>query len=217
MAAVPVWAERAVDRSPATRRHRERQVEQATLVVDAARRLLAERGDRFTTQELVKEAGIGLPTFYRLFGGKDQLLLTLFEDLISEHCALLEAAAAEFTDPIARLRFMITATVQATGGGAEGRIMTAQYWRLHELFPGEMARATQQYADLLVRQLEVAGSEGRVDSASTRRDAWFTTKLVVAVFHAYAFADAGMDTDLGSVADELWTYCRRALGITDDV
>ena len=184
------------------------------MVIEAARRLLAERGHRFTTQELVKEAGIGLPTFYRLFGSKDQLLLTLFEDLISEHCALLEAAAAELSNPSAWLRFVITATVQASGAGAEGRIMTAEYWRLHELFPGEMARATQQYADLLVRQLESARGEDGVDSASAQRDAWFITKLVVAVFHHVAFDAA--DTDSGSLADELWTFCRKVLGITDD-
>ena len=214
MTAVSVSAERAVDRSPATRRYRDRQIEQATVVIEAARRLLAQRGDRFTAQELVKEAGIGLPTFYRLFGSKDQLLLTLFDDLVSEHCALLEAAAAELPDPIARLRFIITATVQ-TSGGAEGRIMTAEYWRLHELFPAEMARATQQYADLLMRQLELARGEGRAESVSARRDAWFTTKLVVATFHHVAFDDA-TGTDAASVADELWTYCRKALGITDD-
>ena len=70
-------------------RTRARQIEQAQAIVAAARRLIAERGERFTTQELVKEAGVALQTFYRLFGGKDQLLLAVFEDLIAESCAEL--------------------------------------------------------------------------------------------------------------------------------
>ena len=87
------WAERAADRSPAgaavaARRGRS---SRRTLIVAAARRLIAERGERFTTQELVKEAGVALQTFYRIFGGKDQLLLAVFEDLIAESCAEYEA------------------------------------------------------------------------------------------------------------------------------
>jgi hypothetical protein len=47
--AIP-WAERAADRSPVVQRSRARQIEQAKVIVDAARRLIAERGERFTTQ-----------------------------------------------------------------------------------------------------------------------------------------------------------------------
>ena len=73
-------------------RSRARQIEQAKAVVAAARRLIVERGDQFTTQELVKEAGVALQTFYRIFGGKDQLLLAVFEDLIAESLRYEEAA-----------------------------------------------------------------------------------------------------------------------------
>ena len=86
-------------------------MEQATLIVDAARRLIAERGERFTTQELVKEAGVALQTFYRIFAGKDQLLLAVFDDLIAESCAEYEAAAADLPDPVSRLRFYVTVPI----------------------------------------------------------------------------------------------------------
>src|SRR5262245_49679234 len=103
------WAERAADRSPAVQRSRARQIEQAQVIVKAARRLIAERGERFTTQELVKEAGVALQTFYRLFAGKDQLLLAVFEDLIAQSCGEYEQVARELPDPVARLRFYVTA------------------------------------------------------------------------------------------------------------
>ena len=114
------WAERAADRSPAVQRSRARQMEQAHVVVEAAKRLIAERGDSFTTQELVKEAGVALQTFYRLFGGKDQLLLAVFEDLIAENCARYEESARDLPDPVARLRFYVTVAVESRGRRQDG-------------------------------------------------------------------------------------------------
>ena len=69
------WAERAAERSPVVQRSRDRGVEQAKSIVAAARRLMESKGPSFTTQELIKEAGIALQTFYRYFPGKDYLLL----------------------------------------------------------------------------------------------------------------------------------------------
>jgi TetR/AcrR family transcriptional regulator len=208
------WAERAADRSPTLQRSRARQIEQAKGIVDAARRLIAERGAQFTTQDLVKEAGVALQTFYRLFAGKDQLLLAVFEDLIAENCARYEEAASVLADPVDRLHFYVTQTVRSLGheGGETlgPRFVTAEHWRLYQIFPEEMAAATQPFTDLVVRQLELAVAEGRLAPTDIERDAWFVTKLVMAVFHHYAFADAPLDA-LG-VSDQLWTFCRAALG-----
>jgi AcrR family transcriptional regulator len=213
-AAAPLpWAERAADRSPAVQRSRARQMEQAQVVVDAARRLIVERGDRFTTQELVKEAGVALQTFYRLFGGKDQLLLAVFEDLIAESCARYEEAARDLPDPVARLRFYIRATVGNIGDTSVGvgpQFVTAQHWRLYQLFPEEMAHATQHFTDLVARQVELAAAEGLLTPRDPQRDAWFVTKLVMAVFHHYAFA--GPPPDPATVDEELWRFCLAALG-----
>ena len=107
------WAERAADRSPVVQRSRDRGVEQATSIVAAARRLMESKGPSFTTQELIKEAGIALQTFYRYFPGKDYLLLAVIEDVIDENCAVFRKQAAKLPDPIERLRYYVTATVQA--------------------------------------------------------------------------------------------------------
>ena len=207
------WAERAADRSPAVQRSRARQIEQAQAIVKAARRLIAERGERFTTQELVKEAGVALQTFYRLFAGKDQLLLAVFEDMIAESCELYEQAARELPDPVARLRFYVTAALETISSDAADigpRFVTAEHWRLHELFPEEMSQATQPFTALVTRQLEVATAEGVLSSADPSRDAWFVTKLVMAVFHHYAFADRA--PDMRAIGDDLWGFCLTALG-----
>jgi AcrR family transcriptional regulator len=206
------WAERAADRSPAVQRSRARQIEQAQAIVEAARRLIAERGERFTTQELVKEAGVALQTFYRLFAGKDQLLLAVFEDMIAESCSQYEEAARDLPDPVARLRFYVTAAQQSAITGTTDigpRFVTAEHWRLYQLFPQEMSQATQPFADLVARELEAAVAEGALSSADPASDAWFVTKLVMAVFHHYAFAES--DPATRDVSDDLWGFCLRAL------
>ncbi len=212
--AVPTnWAERIADRSEAVQRSRARQIEQAHAIVAAARRLIVERGDQFTTQELVKEAGVALQTFYRIFGGKDQLLLAVFEDLIAESCADYERQAEALPDPIARLHFYIAVTVGGvteTSYGIGPRFVTAEHWRLHQLFPEEMAHATQHFADMVERQLALAVEEGLATSTDMPGDSWFITKLVMATFHHYAYSEAPPDRTV--IAEDLWSFCRRAIG-----
>jgi TetR/AcrR family transcriptional regulator len=207
------WAERVADRSESVQRSRARQIEQAQAIVAAARRLIMERGDQFTTQELVKEAGVALQTFYRIFGGKDQLLLAVFEDLIAESCADYERAAEALPDPIARLHFYVSVTVGGSADASYGiapRFVTAEHWRLHQLFPEEMAHATQHFTDLVERQLQLAVDDGLATSTNVTGDSWFVTKLVMATFHHYAYAE--VSTDRAAIAEDLWSFCLRAIG-----
>jgi AcrR family transcriptional regulator len=207
------WAERLADRSESVQRSRARQIEQAQEIVAAARRLITVRGDQFTTQELVKEAGVALQTFYRIFESKDRLLLAVFEDLIAESCVDYERAAEALPDPIARLHFYVTVTVGSVSEASYGigpRFVTAEHWRLHQLFPEEMAQATQHFTDLVQRQLVAAGEQGLLQPSDPERDAWYVTKLVMAVFHHYAYAES--DADPAAIGEELWDFCLRALG-----
>ena len=206
-------AERAADRSPAVARSRTRQIEQAQAIIDAARRLIADRGDRFTTQELVKEAGVALQTFYRLFESKDRLLLAVVGTMIAEYCAQAEEAAEELPDAVARLRFYVISAVQSVGSDPNGlgpRFVTAQHWRLHELFPDEISEATQPFTDMVFRQLEIATAAGMLRPSDPERDAWFVTKLVMAIFHHYAFVEAEPDAE--AIGASLWSFCHAALG-----
>ena len=106
------WAERVADQSPSVQRSKDRSVEQARSIVAAARRLAETKGPSFTTQELIKEAGIALQTFYRYFQGKDALLLAVIEDVIEEACQAYREQAAALSDPVERLRFYVTATIK---------------------------------------------------------------------------------------------------------
>jgi hypothetical protein len=73
-----------------------------------------------------------------------------------------------------------------------------------------MAQATQPFADLVARQLRAASAEGLVTTTEPERDSWFITKLVMAVFHHYAYVDPEPDTR--AIGEDLWAFCRNAVG-----
>lgn len=205
------WAERAADRSPVVQRSRSRGVQQARAIVEAARRLIGERGPSFTTQELIKEAGIALQTFYRYFPGKDHLLLAVIEDIIDESCTTYRERARQLPDPVARLRYYVTTVVGSIGGEMSGaRFITSEHWRLQALFPAEVSRATGPFTRLLLDELREAGTAGTLHPGDPEYSAWLVTQLVMAVFHHYAFAP--MEEPPEVVAERLWSFCLAALG-----
>ncbi|WP_327098999.1 TetR/AcrR family transcriptional regulator [Nocardia vinacea] len=210
----PLWADRAADRSRSVQRSKARSREQAQSIVAAARRLLQTEGATLTTQELSKEAGIALQTFYRHFTGKDQLLLAVFEDVVSERAVEVEAAARELPDPVARLRFYlfeILRSLRGDGGGLVGaRFITAEHWRLYQLFPVEIAQANRPFVDLVEHELRAAASAGLLRPADPSTDAWLALQLVTAVFHHYAFASA--PTSVDDIAEQVWAFCLTAFG-----
>lgn len=181
----------------------------------AAHRLVLERGEDFTTQDLIKEADVALQTFYRHFGSKDQILLAVVADLIAGHCASIEQRAAGLADPVERLHQYLTDTLATLGspGVAGARFMTSQHWRLHQEFPAELAAATKPFADLVQRELEAGRDAGVLHPRDPERDAWLINKLVMSVFHHYAYAD---EPSVESLVDDVWLFCLAAVGGTAD-
>jgi TetR/AcrR family transcriptional regulator len=210
VSAVP--APRPKRTADATRRNGTRGPANTEALLAAAHRLVLERGENFTTQDLIKEADVALQTFYRHFGGKDQILLAVLGDLIAGHCATLADRAAALDDPVERLHFVITGTLSTLGAPdtAGARFMTSQHWRLHQEFPDELAAATKPFADLVQDILEAARDAGRLTPRDPERDAWMINKLVMSAFHHYAFvAD---DPTVATVADDVWRFCLAAVG-----
>jgi AcrR family transcriptional regulator len=205
------WAARAADRSPSVQRSRVRSVEQARRIVAAAKVLVAERGSSFTIQELAKEAGVALKTFYRYFEGKDQLLLAMLEEEIVDGCEQLRTAAASLPGPVDRLHAYVDWIVTAMTTGSEQwrRFVTSEHFRLQQVLPHELAAVNAAFADLLVPEIERGQLDGTIAPGDATRSAWFVEQLVMAVFHHYAFAGPP-PADIG---DTLWDCCRRTLGV----
>jgi TetR/AcrR family transcriptional regulator len=214
MSSVSRAEERAAQRSAAVQRSRIRIANQVRLMLDAAQRLIREKGDAFTTQELVKEAGVALQTFYRYFASKDELLLAVIADAMTNACARWAGAARELPDPIARLHFYITNIIDvldtegADGGAA--RFVVSTHWRLHRIFPDELAEAEKPFVDLLLGEINAAVDAGLLRPADPKWAAWFIAELVRSVYHYYAYAPRQAD-----VKEHLWEFCLTALGGTE--
>jgi AcrR family transcriptional regulator len=207
------WLDRAADRSPAVQRSRDRSARRTLALVEAALRLMKTKGSAFTTQDLAKEAGVALQTFYRHFAGKDQLLLAVFERVIAEEAAKRAEAARALPDPVARLHLYVTDTftvLRIGGRTAEARFVTAEHWRLYQLFPNEMNRARSAYADLIEQELRDATSQGLLASADPAQDAWLITQLITSSYHHYAFSDGSRSVE--EIVEHLWTFCLTAVG-----
>jgi AcrR family transcriptional regulator len=209
------WVERAAERSPAVQRSRERGIEQATVIVEAARRLIVAKGSAFTTQELVKEAGVALKTFYSYFGSKDQLLVAVIEDLVSTACFEFEIRAREFTDPLERLHYLIATaignlTFEHDEAVVSAQFITTEHWRLYSLYPVEMERATRPYTELVLRGIEEASAAGMLSPRNPESDAWLVGQLVTTVYHHYAFAPTDESSEV--IGERLWHFCLAALG-----
>lgn len=209
------WVQRAVDRSAAVQRSRVRIAAQVRQMLDAARRLIAVKGDEFTTGELAAEAGVALQTFYRYFGSKDELLLAVIGDAMVEACARWRAKAEEMEDPLARLRFYLTSTLERLDGdthnAAMSRFVVSTRWRLHRQFPAELAEAEKPFVELLRDAVDCAVAAGELNPFDVQRDSWFVAELVRSVYHFYAFTSPAQG-ELERVKDQLWQFCLASLG-----
>jgi AcrR family transcriptional regulator len=209
------WEERAFERSAAVQRSRERIATQVRLMLDAAQRLIVLKGDAFTTQELAAEAGVALQTFYRYFSSKDELLLAVIGDSMAEACERWKEAASELSDPLAKLRFYLMASLERLKAddsiAAPAKFVVSARWRLYRQFPKELADAEQPFVDLLREAVQDAVDAGQLNLGDATWDPWFLGELVRSVYHFYAYAERP-EADIDVVSERLWQFCLSAIG-----
>ncbi|WP_241832457.1 TetR/AcrR family transcriptional regulator [Pseudofrankia sp. EUN1h] len=208
------WTEHAADQSPLVQRSRSRTLRQMKILVEAAKRLVVDKDSRFTTQEVAKEAGMALQTFYRYFSGKDQLLIAVIEDLITEQVRRLEDATRDVADPMERLRRHVTDTVSLIDAGGEvasaSRFIASERSRLHRQYPGDLRRATQPFASLIARELRAARDAGLIATTDIDQDAALVARIVMATYHEYAFTEH--EESVETITEHLWDFCLRGIG-----
>lgn len=210
---IPAVSERAAEeRSSSVQRSRLRTMTQARQMLDAALRLIRVKGDEFTIQELTKEAGVALQTFYRYFGSKDELLLAVIGSAMGEACERWAQAAGELPDPVARMRFYITSALRERDAqtDAMARFVVSSHWRLHRNFSDELSEAQRPFVDLFLTEINDAVEAGSLHPANPEWSAWFIAELTRSVFYHHAHVSRpGED-----VQEQLWQFCLMALGGT---
>jgi TetR/AcrR family transcriptional regulator len=202
------WVARAADRAPSVQNSRLRSMQRAQQIVDAARRLIEAGGD-FTTHQLVREAGIAIQTLYKHFASKDEVMVAVLEDVIGQSVDQLRERGAAIRDPVERLRFYVFSIIGSLDGQSN-RFIPAEHWRLVQLYPDEVEHARQPVADLFHAALREARDQGLLAPADAEHAAAMTNQLLLAEYHAHAFARSRASTEV--IATKLWAFLLPAYG-----
>jgi AcrR family transcriptional regulator len=205
-AGVPSWQARALARSLAE--VRAQSVERLQQFVDAARELATETASSdFTVQQVVARSGLSLKSFYRYFGGKDELLFALLEEDSRIGAALLTERIDPQDEPERRLRRYIDELFNFLSVGPRGyvSVLVREHRRLSIASPTKMRVALAPFHDLLERELIAASAGGRVRPGDFRRDAINVFELVLS--NIYEVVLGVDDVTPGDAADYVWNFC----------
>src|SRR3954447_1401292 len=166
------WRDQAVARSLDSARVRAESRVQRFL--DAALELMNDNttGKEFTVQEVVERSGQSLRSFYQYFGGKQELLLALFEEAVRSTAEHLRDKVAEEDDALERLHRFVVEYYRLCRPKAPGKTkgtktrptaaMAEFAQQLLTSHPTEAARAFTPLVSLFEELLEEAASAGAV-------------------------------------------------------
>jgi AcrR family transcriptional regulator len=221
------WREAAVARSldPARARAESR----VQRFLDAALSLMnessADRRD-FTVQEVVERSGQSLRSFYQYFGGKHELLLALFEELVRTSAEQLSATvdgSPVSASPVARLETFVVEyhrmcrPARGRGRGAKKTpvpaIMMEFAQQLLTSHPSEAARAYAPMTSLFRSLLSDAADAGAIRT-DVDLDRLCGIVLQAIMFNAFATTISGSPADAPAGTDpgqEFWSLLFRGI------
>jgi AcrR family transcriptional regulator len=221
------WREAAVSRSLGSARARAENRVQRFL--DAAIELMNEgdAGKDFTVQEVVERSGQSLRSFYQYFGGKHELLLALFEELIRSSAEYLQKKVDEVDDPLERLHVFVVqhyrmarpstpdtaAKRKKVKGAPTTPAMVDFAQRLLTDHPAEAARAFSPVVALFNQLLAEAGDAGAI-RPGLRNSFLAGTMLEAVMFNAFSSTIAGVSVRKEEdPAEELWDLFLHGVGV----
>src|SRR5881227_1377679 len=214
------WREQAVSRSLDSARMRaESRVQR---FIDAAVDLLSVSapGEDFTVQDVVEKSGQSLRSFYQYFGGKQELLLALFEESVRSTAAELQERIAGEKNPRERLhRFVVEyyalcrPTSKKTAKKRSSPLALAEFaQQLMTANPGEATRAFAPLVSLFEEVYDDAVEGGAIRSGLNRhRVAGVVLEAIM--FHSFSTTIGGAAGEAGAdPAEELWDLLLNGFG-----
>jgi AcrR family transcriptional regulator len=187
--------------------------ELSTRLVDTARRLMWQSGGPgFTVNQVVMGSGTSLKSFYRLFSGKDELLVALFRDDARIGAESLAALVDEHADPTDRVHTAVIGLfrfITADGQLPYAAALVREHLRLAESRPAELRSVLAPFVELFTRELADAQSASVLRRGDAARDARTLFHLVIS--HLHALVCHQIDDPPRQVAEDLWAFCAAAL------
>ena len=214
------WREQAVARSLDSARVRaENRVQR---FIDAAIDLLSdsEPGKDFTVQDVVEKSGQSLRSFYQYFGGKQELLLALFEESVRSTADQLRERIKDEKKPLERLHRFVTEYYALCRPAPRGKgkkktsVALAEFaQQLMTAHPDEATRAFEPLVSLFNEVLDDALRAGVVRGDLSRRGIAGVV-LEVIMFNAFSTTIGRSlgDADRRDPAEELWELLLHGIG-----
>jgi AcrR family transcriptional regulator len=206
------WQQRAVDRSLSSAR--ERAVSRSGQILDAAKALMEETGGiEFTVQEIVDRSGLSLRSFYKHFGGKDELLLALFEELLREFADDLRREVEVHDDPLDQLRAYVSGFYGRAEQSGEhaGQALSTYHVRMLAVRKDAFAAALGPQIEVLREIIEAGIASGAfradlgVDEVTGLLSLTLMSAAQLAVLEVHL---TGVTLSL----DHMWAWCSSAVG-----
>jgi AcrR family transcriptional regulator len=158
------WRDRSIERS--LRAARAKAVSRSDRFLQTATEILDETGRiDFTIQELIERSKTSLRSFYQHFGSKDELMLALFEEILTQNVARWRAEVADSEDPLAGLHLLVEKTFGRTGkdvGLGINRALTVYHLQLAETRSSEYARVLLPLRELILELITVGVARGLI-------------------------------------------------------
>ena len=190
--------------------------------IDAAFELLSdsEPGKDFTVQDVVEKSGQSLRSFYQYFGGKQELLLALFEESVRSTADQLRERIGPEKKPLERLhRFVIEyyalcrPSLKGKGKKKAPLALAEFAQQLMTAHPREATRAFGPLVSLFDEVLDEAVAAGAVrGDLSRRRIAGVVLEAIM--FNAFSTTIGGSahEPGGGDPAEELWDLLLHGVG-----
>jgi AcrR family transcriptional regulator len=192
--------------------------------LDAALELMSEGepGKEFTVQEVVERSGQSLRLFYQYFGGKHELLLALFEELVRSATEFLRGRIDGEADALGRFHRFVVEYSQLCRPVRSGKseVPLPSAWMMVDFaqqlltsHPTEAAQAFAPLVSLFGEVLDEAAKAGAVRS-DLRQSVVSGIVLEAIMFNAFSSTISGMsvwsaDSDPG---EELWDLILNGVG-----
>ena len=214
------WREQAVARSLDSARVRaESRVQR---FIDAALELLSDSapGEDFTVQDVVEKSGQSLRSFYQYFGGKQELLLALFEESVRSTADELRDRIKDEKDPRERLhRFVVEYYALCRPTSKKGRrrsspLALADFaQQLMTANPKEATRAFAPLVSLFEEVFDEAVAAGAVRRGLNRQRV-AGVALEAIMFHSFSTTIGGPADEPGGTdpAEALWDLLFGGIG-----
>ena len=133
-------------------------------IIDAAVQVFARKGYyNSRVSDIAKEAGIAAGTIYLYFRTKDDILVTLFREKMTEFVGTVRKAIADEPDAVAKLRRLIHLHFELLEGRPElAEVVQVEQRQGQKFFRGASAHEISSYFALIGSVLEEGVAEGRL-------------------------------------------------------